>query len=220
MGSSWGKTSEMNSRWAKLLVSSLDIKEDGCLKTEIWLNEDEIRPEQARELDRQSWWACPHYLQRSCPSDCIRHINHAFIIIFDTRHTVLIMASLNVLVKLLPSSPFRLSPYFFIGVHRFLSAPCFYFHLLQFLGYARDKYLILQPRFYRLPRVWHSIRSHTFSRSVFCVLFPFCLQYFLSCILFFGCICFQCFPCYYFPASAPGISVLQGSLIPCRITGA
>ena len=60
----------------------------------------------------------------------------------------------------------------------------------------------------------------TFSRSVFFVLFPFCLQYFLSCIFCLGCICFQCFPCYYFPAFAPGISVLQGSLIPRRITGA
>ena len=130
------------------------------------------------------------------------------------------MASLNVLVKLLPSSPFRLPPCFFIGVHRFLSASCFYFHLLNFLGYTRGKYLILQPRFYRLPRVRNSIRSHTFSRPVFRVIFPFCLQYFLSCILCFVCICFQCFPCYYFPASAPGISVLQGSLIPRRITGA
>ena len=159
------------------------------------------------------------YLQRSYPSDYIRHIHHPFIIIFETRHTGHIMASLNVLVKLLPSSPFRLSPCFFIGVHRFLSASCFYFHLLDFLGYARGKYLALQPRFYRLPRVRHSVRSHIFSRSVFSVLFPFCLQYFLSCILCFGCICFQCFPCYYFPAAAPGISVLQGSLIPCRITG-
>ena len=160
-----------------------------------------------------------HYLQRSCPGDYIRHIHHAFIIIFETRHTGLIMASLNVLVKFLPSSPFRLSPCFFIGIHRFLSASCFSLHLLNFLGYARGKDLILQPRFYRLPRVRHSIRSHTFSRSVFSVLSPFCLQYFLGCILCFGCIYFQCFPCYYFPASAPGIPVLQGGLIPCRITG-
>ena len=121
------------------------------------------------------------YLQRSSPSDYIRHIHHAFIVITRTR---LIMASLNVLVELLPSSPFRLSPCFFIGVHSFLSASCFYFHLLHFLGYARGKYLVLQPRFYRLPRVRHSIRSHTFSRSVFSVLFPFCLQYFLT--LFFA----------------------------------
>ena len=107
------------------------------------------------------------------------------------------MASLNVLVKLVPFSPFRLSPCFFIGVHRFLSTSCFYFHLLNFLSYAPGKYLILQPRFYRLPRVRHSIRSHSFSSSVFSVLFPICLQYFLNCILCFGCICFQCLPCYY-----------------------
>ena len=96
------------------------------------------------------------------------------------------MASLNVLVKLLPSSPFRLSLCFFIGVYRFLSAPCFYFHLLNCLGYAHCKYLVLQPRFYSLPRVRRSVRSHIFSRSVFSVLFPFCLQYFLSYILCFG----------------------------------
>ena len=160
------------------------------------------------------------YLQRSCPSDYTTHIHHAFIIIFETRHTGLIMAALNVLVKLLPSSPFLLSPCFFIGVHHFLSASCSYFHLLNFLGDARGKYLVLQPRFYGLQRVRHSVRSHIFSRSVFSVLFPFCLQYFLTNILCFGRFCFQCFPCYYFPATAPGISVLQGGLIPCRITGA
>ena len=49
-------------------------------------------------------------------SDYIRHIHHAFIIIFETRHIGLIMTSLNVLVKLLPPSPFCLSPCFFIGV--------------------------------------------------------------------------------------------------------
>ena len=86
--------------------------------------------------------------------------------------------------------------------------------------YARGKYLVLQPRFYRLPRVRLSDRSHIFSRSVFSALFPFCLQYFLSFILCFGCISFQSCPCYSFSAAAPGISVLQGSLIPCRITGA
>ena len=48
------------------------------------------------------------------------------------------------------------------------------------------KYLVLQPRFYRLPRVRRSVRSHIFSRSVFSVLFPFYLQYFLSYILCFG----------------------------------
>ena len=160
------------------------------------------------------------YLQRSCPSDYIRHIHHAFIIIFETRHTGFIVASLNVLVKVLPSSPFLISPCFFIGVHHFLSASCFHFHLLNFLGDARGKYLVLQPWFHGLPRVRHSVRSHIFSRSVFSVLVPFCLQYFLSSILCFGRFRFQCFPCYYFLATAPGISVSQGGLIPCRIAGA
>ena len=68
---------------------------------------------------------------------------------------------------------------------------------ISLFSYAPGKYLILQPRFYRLPRVQHSIRSHLFSSSVFSVLFPICLQYFLNCILCFGCFCFQCFPCYY-----------------------
>ena len=128
------------------------------------------------------------YLQRSYPSDYIRHIHHPFIIIFETRHTGHIMASLNVLVKLLPSSPFRLSPCFFIGVHRFLSASCFYFHLLDFLVYARGKYLALQPRFYRLPHVRHSVRSHIFSRSVFSVRFPFFCSIFL--VMFFALVVF------------------------------
>ena len=128
----------------------------------------------------------------------------------DTPRTGLIMASLNVLVKLLLSSPFRLSSCFFIGVHRFLSASCFYFHLLNFLGYARGKYLVLQPRFFWLSRVRHSVRSHIFSRSVFSVLFPFCLQCFLSYILCFGRCCFQRFPCYYFPVAAPGFQCYKG----------
>ena len=80
------------------------------------------------------------------------------------------MASLNVLVKLLPSSPFLLFPCFFIGVHHFLSASCFYFHLLNFLGDARGKYLVWQPRFYGLQRVRHSVRSHiqVFKVSILC----------------------------------------------------
>ena len=155
------------------------------------------------------------YLQWSCPSDFIRHIHHAFIIIFETSHTGLIMASLNELVKLLSSSTFRLSSLAFAA--SFLPA-VFISIFLNFLGYARGKYLALQPRFYR-QLVRHSVWSHMFSRSVFSVLFPFCLQYFRSHIHCFGCICFHFFPCYYFPAAAPGISVLQGSLIPCQITG-
>ena len=48
------------------MVGSLDIKEDGCLKTEIRLNEDAMRPEKATELDRQSWWAGPPLLALLC----------------------------------------------------------------------------------------------------------------------------------------------------------
>ena len=50
---------------------------------------------------------------------------------------------------------------------------------LNFLGYARGKYLVLQPRFYRLPRVRHSVRSHIFSRSVFSmsILFSFSILF-------------------------------------------
>ena len=91
------------------------------------------------------------------------------------------MASLNVLVKLLSSSTFRLSSLAFAA--SFLP-PVFISIFLNFLGYARVKYLALQPRFYRLPGVRqlvrHSVWSHIFLRSVFPVLFPFCLQYFRS----------------------------------------
>ena len=111
-----------------------------------------------------------------------KRLHHAFIIIFERRHTVLIMASLNVFVKLLPSSPFRL-----LFLHWRSPLPfclLFLFPSLKFLGYARGKYLVFQTRDYRLARVRHSVRSNIFSRSVFSVLFPFCLQYFLT--LFFA----------------------------------
>ena len=68
-------------------------------------------------------------------------------------------------------------------------------------------------------RSGHIYFQGQYSAWVFSALFPFCLQCFLSFILCFGCISFQSFPCYSFSAAAPGISVLQGSLIPCRITG-
>ena len=47
--------------------------------------------------------------------------------------------------------------------------------------------------------------------------FPFVCSIFLFIFFTLVVFCFQSFPCYYFPAAAPGISVLQGSLIPCRI---
>ena len=49
--------------------------------------------------------------------------------------------------------------------------PLFISIFLNFLGYARGKYLVLQPRFYRLPRVRqlarHSVWSHIFSRYTY-----------------------------------------------------
>ena len=133
------------------------------------------------------------------------------IIIFETRHTGLIMASLNVLVKLPPSSPFRLSPVSLLAFAASFLPPVFISIFLNFLGYARGKYLVLQHRFYRLPRVRHSVRSHTFSRSEVFVLFPFCLQYFLSYTLCFGFVCFQCFPCYYFYSCSADFSLIRES---------
>ena len=90
--------------------------------------------------------------------------------------------------------------------------PVFISILLNFLSYARDKYLVLQPRFYRLPRVRHSVCHIYFQGQYSLHFFPFFLQNFLSFILCFGCISFQSFPCYSFSAAAPEISVLQGSL--------
>ena len=142
------------------------------------------------------------------------HIHHAFMIIFETSHTGLIMASLNVLGKLLPSSrtlsPFPLflhwrSPLPFCVLFLFPASSISWATLAVSISFCNLDFI------YRVPRV---------SRSVFSVLFPICLQYFLSHIHCFGCICFQFFPSvYYFSAAAPEISVLQGNLIPCRITG-
>ena len=87
------------------------------------------------------------------------------IIIFETRHIGLIMASLNVLVKLLPSSPFPLVSS--LAFTASFPPPVFYFHLLDFLGYARGKYLVLQSRFYRLPRDRHSDLQGQYSLYVF-----------------------------------------------------
>ena len=125
------------------------------------------RTQQLSTLLVQQCWELLRPFARS-----LRHIHHAFINIFETRHIGLIMASLNVLVKILPFSSFRLSPCFFIGIHRFLSASCFYFHLLNFLGYARGKYLILQPRFYWLHfQGQYSLYFFPFVCSIFLVVF-------------------------------------------------
>ena len=85
-----------------------------------------------------------------------------------------------VLVKILPFSAFRLSPCFFIGVHRFLSASCFHSPLLNLLGCARGKYLIVQPRFYWLH----------FQGQYAVYFFPFVCSIFL--VVFFALVVFVC----------------------------
>ena len=138
--------------------STLDQNPDSLIKNSIHCTQWKHRKKLVEPLkaSRDKWrvkrvrticgWATnaglKNYLQRSCPSEYIRQIHHAFIIIFETSHTGLIMASLNALVKLPPPSPFRLSPCFFIDVRRFLSDSCFISIFLNFLGYARGKYLV------------------------------------------------------------------------------
>ena len=51
--------------------------------------------------------------------------------------------------------------------------PVFISILLNFLSYARDKYLVLQPRFYRLPRVRHSVCHIYFQGQYSLHFFPF-----------------------------------------------
>ena len=106
------------------------------------------------------------YLQRSCPNDYIRHVHHAFIIIFETRYTGLIKRARLSPYSLLTLSPFPLFPAPLAFTASFLP-PVFISIFLNFFGYARGKYLVLQPRFIRLPRVRNSLWSHTaISRKV------------------------------------------------------
>ena len=106
------------------------------------------------------------YLQRSCPNDYVRHVHHAFIIIFETRYTGLIKRARLSPYSLLTLSPFPLFPAPLAFAASFLP-PVFISIFLNFFGYARGKYLVLQPRFIRLPRVRNSLWSHTaISRKV------------------------------------------------------
>ena len=66
-----------------------------------------------------------------------------------------------------PPHPFAFPVVFSLAFAASFLPPVFISILLNFLTYARGKYLVLQPRFYRLPRFRHSVRSHIFSRSVF-----------------------------------------------------
>ena len=129
---------------------------------------------------------------RSCPGDYIRHTPCIH------RHTGLSMASLNVLVKLLPSSPFRLFPFFLYWRSPLPFCLLFLFPSSSISWAMLSVSISLCNLDFGLPRVLHSVRSHIFSRSIFSVLFPFYLQYFLSYTLCCDCVCFQCFPCYYF----------------------
>ena len=115
------------------------------------------------------------------------HIHHAFMIIFETSHTGLIMASLNVLGKLLPSSR-TLSPFPLFPSLAFTASflrPVFISSFLNFLGYARGKYLVLQPRFYIGCHVfdsWFNIRSgHMYFQGQYFLYFsPFVCSIFLA----------------------------------------
>ena len=117
------------------------------------------------------------------------------------------------LLKLPPPHPFAfpLSPISLLAFASSFLPPVFISIFLNFLGYARGKYIVLQPRLYKLPRVRHSVRSLTFSRSEFSVPFPFCSQYFFTYTICFGCVCFQCFPCYYFCSCSTDCSLIRES---------
>ena len=115
------------------------------------------------------------------------HIHHAFMIIFETSHTGLIMASLNVLGKLLPSSR-TLSP-FPLFLHWRSPLP----FCVLFLFPASSKSwatlavsnLVLQPRFYigcHLFDSWFNIRSgHMYFQGQYFLYFsPFVCSIFLA----------------------------------------
>ena len=112
-----------------------------------------------------------YYLQRSCPSDYIRHIHHAFIIIFETRYTGLIMASLNVLVKLLPSSPFRLFLFWdssqFLFSSRTMSAVS-YFRMRSFSFFVCYAYFVLCCLVFVLSSFIHAESVHEFNLLACC----------------------------------------------------
>ena len=135
------------------------------------------------------------------------------------------MASLNVCSsKSFPPHPFAFSVLFSLAFAASFLPPVFISILLNFSSYARGKCVLFCNLHFIGCHVFDIRSGHIcfqgqYSAWVFSALFPFCLQCFLSFILCLGCISLQSFPCYSFSAAAPGISVLQGSLIPCRITG-
>ena len=123
------------------------------------------------------------------------------------RHTGLIMASLNVLIKLVPSSPFPLFLHW--------RSPLLPFCLLFLFPFSSISWAMLAVSisFYNL----HFIGCHVFDiRSghihfqghYFWYFLPSVCSIFL--VTFFALVifCFQFFPCYYFAAATPWISGL------------
>ena len=102
------------------------------------------------------------YIQRSCPGDYIRHTPCIH------RHTGLSMASLNVLVKLLPSSPFAFSLFSLLTFAASFLPPVFISIFLNFLGYALGKYLVVQPRFWVATCSTFGPVTYIFKVSIFC----------------------------------------------------
>ena len=119
------------------------------------------------------------------------------------------------LLKLPPPHPFAfpLSPISLLAFASSFLPPVFISIFLNFLGYARGKYIVLQPRLYKLPRVRHSIRSLTFSRSEFSVPFPFCSQYFLLILLLWLCL-FSMLSLLLFLQLLHGLQSYKGVLFP------
>ena len=130
--------------------STLDQNPDSLIKNSIHCTQWKHRKKLVEPLkaSRDKWrvkrvrticgWAAnaglKNYLQRSCPSEYIRHIHHAFIIIFETRHTSLyhgFIKRARQTPSLLTLSPFPLFLHWRSPLHFWFQ---FYFHLPQFLG--------------------------------------------------------------------------------------
>ena len=121
------------------------------------------------------------------------------------------MASLNVLVKLLSSSTFRLSSLAFAA--SFLP-PVFISIFLNFLGYARGKYLALQPRFIgcQVFDSWFDIRSGhiCFQAQYFLYFSPFVCSIFVVIFIALVVFVFSSFLVIIFLQLLPGFQSYKG----------
>ena len=121
------------------------------------------------------------------------------------------MASLNVLVKLLSSSTFRLSSLAFAA--SFLP-PVFISIFLNFLGYARGKYLALQPRFIgcQVFDSWFDIRSGhiCFQGQYFLYFSPFVCSIFVVIFIALVVFVFSSFLVIIFLQLLPGFQSYKG----------